>query len=201
MVFLDLGTVGKYTSNLRLDCSQGICQAIDHLDGLGHKDFAFIAGPQTVRSAISRQAAFVNALRQRGLETHRILEGNHQVDGGIRAVQALLAQRPLPTAILCSNDITAIGALHALQHAGIRVSQDVSVVGFDNIDLAAFTAPPLTTISVSRQLLGQLAVQALEKILKSKRRMGVEYVLETELVVRQSTAAPGKERTTSFPKP
>ena len=156
MVFLDLGTVGKYTSNLRLDCSQGICQAIDHLDGLGHKDFAFIAGPQTVRSAISRQAAFVNALRQRGLEPHRILEGNHQVDGGIRAVQALLAQRPLPTAILCSNDITAIGALHALQHAGIRVSQDVSVVGFDNIDLVAFTAPPLTTISLSRQLLGQL---------------------------------------------
>jgi LacI family repressor for deo operon, udp, cdd, tsx, nupC, and nupG len=80
------------------------------------------------------------------------------------------------------------------------VPQDVSVVGFDDIDLASFAAPPLTTISLSRQLLGQLAFQALQKILKSKGRRGAEYVVETELVVRQSTAAPGKESSASLPE-
>lgn len=200
VVFLDVGTVGKYTSNIRVDYSQGIHEAIDYLAALGHKDFAFIAGPQTLRPAVTRQKAFVHALSQRGLATHRILEGNHKADGGIRAVQALLAHRPLPTAILCSNDFTAVGALHALQHAGIQVPQEVSVVGLDNIELAAYAAPPLTTISLSRQFVGQLAFQALQKILTSKRRMGAEYVVETPLVVRQSTAAPGKESQTSFPE-
>lgn len=191
-VFLDLGAAGKYTSNIRVDYSRGIHQAIDHLIELGHKDFAFISGPPALSSSVMRQKAFIDALSQRRLTTtQRTWDGNHQVDGGIRAVQALLAHRPLPSAILCSNDLTAVGALNALQRAGLRVPQDISVVGFDDIDLASFSAPPLTTISLSRASLGRLAFQALQKILKSKGRMGEEYVMVTELVVRQSTAAPG----------
>lgn len=193
MVFLDVGTVGTYMSNIRVDYSRGIHQAIDHLHGLGHKEFAFIAGPQTLRSAVTRRKAFIDALRKRGLGAHLTLEGNHKVQGGLRAVQALLAHRPLPTAVLCSNDLTAIGALHALQQAGVRVPQDVSVVGFDDIDFASFATPPLTTIRLSRDRLGQLAFHALQKILKSKRAMGAEYVVETDLVVRDSTTAPGRE--------
>ncbi len=199
VVFLDLGTVGKYMSKIRVDYSRGIHQAIRHLDRLGHQDFAFIAGPQSLRSAAIRQKAFIAALSKRGLTTHRTWEGNNRVDGGIRAVQAFLAHRPSPTAILCTNDLTAVGALHALQEAGLRVPQDVSVVGFDDIDLASFAAPPLTTISLSRQLLGQLAFQALQKILKSKGQIGAEYVIETELVVRQTTAPPRQKSDNSFP--
>jgi LacI family transcriptional regulator len=188
VVFLDLGTVGKYTSNIRVDYSRGIYQAIDHLHGLGHREFAFVAGPQTLRSAITRRNAFVDALSQRGSGTHRTLEGNHKVEGGIRAVQALLAHRPLPSAILCSNDLTAIGALGALAEAGVRVPEDISVVGFDDIDFAHIVRPPLTTVELRRDQLGRLAFEALQKILRSKRRRGAEYVVETQLVIRQSTA-------------
>lgn len=187
-VFLDVGSVGKYVSNILVDYSKGIYQAIDHLRGLGHHDFGFIAGPQTLRSAIIRRKAFINALNQWNLPSHRTLEGNHKVDGGIRALQALLAHRPLPTAILCSNDLTALGALKALAEAGVRVPGDVSVVGFDDIEFAQFAHPALTTVHLSRERLGLLAFDALGDILRSKSHEGTEYIVETQLVVRQSTA-------------
>jgi DNA-binding LacI/PurR family transcriptional regulator len=188
VVFLDLGPVGKHTSNIRVDYSKGIYQAIDHLRALGHQDICFIAGPQTLRSAVTRRKAFVDALNQWNLPSHRTLEGNHKVDGGIHAVQTLLALPPLPTAILCSNDLTALGALKALAEAGVRVPEQVSVVGFDDIDFAHFTHPALTTVGLPRERLGQLAFDALGKILRSKSREGAEYVMETRLVIRDSTA-------------
>jgi len=193
VVFLDVGSVQRYVSNIRVDYARGIGQAIDHLFRMGHREFAFIAGPQRLRSAVIRREAFIDALRERDLPADRVVEGNHKVDGGVAAVQSLLARPRVATAILCSNDLTAIGALHALRRAGVQVPQDVSVVGFDDVDFSSFAVPPLTTISLSRQRLGQLAFQALENILKFRRRMGAEYVVETELVVRQSAAAPGKE--------
>jgi DNA-binding LacI/PurR family transcriptional regulator len=188
VVFLDLGPVGKYTSNIHVDYSRGIYQAIDHLRGLGHRDFCFIAGPQALRSAVTRRRAFVDALNQWNLPSHLTLEGNHKVDGGMRAVQTLLAHHPLPTAILCSNDLTALGALKALAEAGVSVPEDVSVVGFDDINFAQFAHPALTTVNLSRERLGQLAFDALGKILRSKSREGEEYIVETQLVVRESTA-------------
>lgn len=198
MIFLDLGTVGRQKSNIRVDYSQGIYQAIDHLHCLGHKEIAFIAGPQTLRSAVTRRKAFTDVLNQWGLPSHRTLEGNHKVDGGTRAVQALLAGRPLPTAILCSNDLTAIGALKALAEAGVHVPEDVSVVGFDDISFACLAHPPLTTVNLSRERLGKLAFEGLMKMLRSKRQEGAEYVVETRLVIRQSTGqAPGNAPKTS----
>ncbi len=187
VVFLDLGQVGKYTSKIRVDYSQGIYQAIDHLHKLGHQDFAFIAGPQALRSAVIRRRAFVEALSQVGLPSHRTLEGNHRVEGGRLAAQKLLAEPPLPTAILCSNDLTAIGTMQALSEAGVRVPEEVSLVGFDDIDFARLAQPTLTTINLSRDRLGRLAFEALQTILRSRRRQGAEYVLETQLVIRQST--------------
>ena len=188
VVFLDLGPVGEYTSNIQVNYSGGIYQAIDHLRKLGHHDFCFIAGPQALRSAVTRRKAFVDALNQWNLPSHLTLEGNHKVDGGIRAVQTLLDRRPLPTAILCSNDLTALGALKALAEAGVTVPEDVSVVGFDDIDFAQFAHPALTTVNLSRERLGQLAFDALGKILKSKSHEGARYVVETQLMVRESTA-------------
>jgi DNA-binding LacI/PurR family transcriptional regulator len=200
VVLFDHGAVGQYMSNIQVDWSRGIDQVVEYLYGLGHKDFAFISGLPTFSSAVSRRNAFIAAVSQRRLVAERIVEGNQKVDGGIRGVQALLAHPPLPTAILCVNDITAIGALHALQHTGLRVPKDVSLVGYDDIGLAALAFPPLTTIRLSRQHLGQLAFQALQNIMKSKRKMGTEYVVETELVVRRSTSAPGEESKIPFPE-
>ena len=188
VVFLDLGTVQTLTSNLRIDYSRGIFQAINHLHDHGHSDFAFIAGPMNLRSSVTRRTAFIDALRRCGVRSYRTIDGNHKVDGGISAVHTLLQVRALPTALLCSNDLTAIGALRALDKAGVRVPDDVSVVGFDDIYWSQLSHPPLTTISVSRDRLGDLAYEALGRMLRSKRHAGAEYILETHLVIRQSTA-------------
>jgi DNA-binding LacI/PurR family transcriptional regulator len=188
IVFLDVGEVKPWMSNIRVDYSLGISQAILHLRELGHQDFAFISGPSTLRSANLRRNAFIETLGTWGLSSQRTLEGNHRVDGGAEAARTLLAQPRLPTAILCSNDLTAIGVLQTLGEAGVSVPGEVSVVGFDDIDFAHYAHPPLTTAVLSRQKLGRLAFSALERILTSKSHKGAEYVVQTQLVIRKSTA-------------
>jgi LacI family transcriptional regulator len=188
VVFLDLGTPRKFVANIRVDYARGIHEAIDHLFGLGHRDIGFIAGPQNLRSAVIRREAFTLALREHGLPADCTAEGNHQVDGGAAAAKALLASRPFPTAVLCSNDLTAIGAARELMAGGVSIPEGVSLVGFDDIDFARFTHPPLTTVSLPRSEIGKLAFQALHKILRSKSHRGAEYIVGTHLVIRQSTA-------------
>jgi DNA-binding LacI/PurR family transcriptional regulator len=190
VVFLDVGAVGNYVSNIRVNYSEGIFEAIKHLSDLGHKEFGFIAGPPDLRSAAIRRQAFTDALAQQGMSSYCIVEGNHKIDGGKTAVRTLLERPKPPTAILCSNDLTAIGATVAIHDAGLRVPEDMSVVGFDDIQLCVATYPPLTTISLSREMLGGLAFEALTRLLRSKRKRGSEYIVGTKLIVRQSTAPP-----------
>lgn len=190
VVFLDLGAAGPYTANIRVSYECGIVQAIRHLHQLGHEDIAFISGPQRLRSATCRREAFAQALRSYGLNTEQTIEGNHKVDGGMAAARKLLAQDKLPTALLCSNDLTAIGAMRALQEAGLRIPEDVSVVGFDDIYFTSIANPPLTTVGLSRDQIGKMAFQALRDILRTGKRQGHEYSIETRLVVRKSTARP-----------
>ncbi len=189
VVFLDLGPARKYISNIRVNYAQGISQAINHLHDLGHQAFAFIAGPQNRRSAAKYQNAVIDALQQRGLASPRIVEGNQKMESGVAAIRSLLAQPDFPTAILCINDLTAIGAILALREAGVRVPEDVSVIGSEDIYFARVAHPPLTTVRLARDRLGRLAFEALEKMLRSQRRRGGEYVLETQLVIRQSTGS------------
>ncbi|MGH9433692.1 MAG: LacI family DNA-binding transcriptional regulator [Terriglobia bacterium] len=195
VVFLDVGEVKPWMSNIRVNYSRGISQAILHLRELGHQDFAFISGPKTLRSANLRRNAFIETLESSGLSSQRTLEGNHRADGGAEAARLLLSQPRLPTAILCSNDLTAIGVLQALGEAGVDVPGEVSVVGFDDIDLAHFAQPPLTTAMLSREELGRMAFKALQRILTSKNHMGAEYVVDTQLVIRKSTAQARNRKT------
>lgn len=188
VVSLDLGTAGPYTANIEVDYGQGIRQAIDHLCRLGHKHISFISGPVNLRSARIRSKAFVNALHAHGLSPDQTVEGDHRVEGGTAACRVLLGRRQTPTAILCSNDLMAIGAIKAVREAGLRVPKDVSVIGFDDIYLASISAPPLTTVNLPRDRVGRLAFEALRNILRTKKRKGSEYIVETELVIRKSTA-------------
>jgi DNA-binding LacI/PurR family transcriptional regulator len=100
----------------------------------------------------------------------------------------VLAAKHRPTVIFCGNDLIAMGAMMALEEARIEIPQDISVVGIDDISFAFLARPPLTTIRVPREQLGIMAFEALDKILKLKRRKGAEYVVATELVIRNSTA-------------
>lgn len=186
-VFLDLGIVRRYTSNIRVDYSRGAREAVDHLLELGHRRFGFVAGPKGHRSATRYCQAFLEALRARRVKPPRIVQGSQDVEGGVAGARALLEEEDLPTAILCSHDFTAIGVIATLQDAGFRVPQDVSVVGGDDTLYARLAQPPLTTVRMPREVLGKMAFEALETMLRSKRRSGAEYVLETQVVIRQST--------------
>lgn len=150
VVSLDLGSAGPHTANIRVDNCRGIRRAIDHLYGLGHKHIAFISGPANLRSARIRSEAFVSALHAHGLTPEQTVEGNHKVEGGATARRILLGKEQTPIAILCSNDLTAIGAMRAVREARLRIPEDVSIIGFDDIYLASIATPRLTTVSLSR---------------------------------------------------
>ena len=192
VVFCNLGRVSRLISSIDIDHPQGISQALNHVIQLGHKNIAVIAGPQRNRTAVTIKNAIVQGLGRCGLCPAAVLESDYRLDGGASAVSSLLQQAVFPTAILCGNDVIAMGAMSALENVGIRVPEDVSVVGFDDILFARLARPPLTTIHVPREKLGRLAFEALEKMVRSKRQQGKEYILETSLVVRKSTAPPRK---------
>lgn len=197
LVFLDVGEVKKRISNIRVNYPQGVKAAVKHLVGLGHRRIGFISGPIALRSARTRRDAFLKCLKEHALIAgpHLIEEGNHKIDGGEGAMRKLLALPQPPTAVLASNDLTAIGALKAIRAFGLRVPDDISVVGFDDIDLSQFTEPPLTTVRLSRVSLGRTAFEALSRSINGKSSAGRRYLLETKLVVRQSTAKARSART------
>ena len=197
LVFVDVGPPRPRVSNIRIDYLNGIRQAVQHLAALRHEKIAFITGPLTLKSALARKDAFVRSMGEIGMtgDPELIIEGNHTLEGGEEAFEKLLNGRLRPTAILCSNDMTAIGVMRKCYSEKIVVPRDLSVIGFDNIHLSQYILPPLTTIEMSQTELGRLAFQALlhDVQRETPNPKGTEYVLKTSFVLRDSTAMnPGK---------
>jgi len=192
LVFVDVGPRRPRVSNLRIDYLSGIRQAVQHLAALRHERIAFITGPHALKSAMARKQAFLKAMREIGREPdlELIVEGNHTMEGGRLACGHLLAQTKKPTAILCSNDMTAIGVMRKCYEDGISIPRDLSVVGFDDIRLAQFMLPPLTTVQMSQAELARLAFDALLAEVEREEPLpeGSEYVLKTALIERESTS-------------
>ena len=176
-------------SKIAIQYEHGVLAAIEHVAGLGHRRAAVIAGPPINRTANAIRDTLVQGLRERGLEPHPVTHSDYHLDAGASAVQSILKARNAPTVIFCGSDLIAMGAMMALEQAGLDVPRDISVVGIDDIAFAFLARPPLTTIRVPRERLGMTCFQALEDLVKGKKQRGAEYVLETELVVRRSTAA------------
>jgi LacI family transcriptional regulator len=194
LVFCNLGPPETLISNITIDYQRGISQAIEHASSLGHKRAAVISGPEVNRTAVNIKQSLVAGLKSRNFKLFPVIESNYRIDAGASAVRAVLAQPEAPSVIFCGSDLIAIGAMSALEAAGISVPEDISIVGIDDISFAFLSRPPLTTISVPRERLGKIAFEALEKMLKLKRRKGTEFYLETELIVRKSTARPRRGR-------
>lgn len=193
-VFLDSDGPGPLKSNIRLNYAKGAGEAVHYLHHLGHRRFALIAGPQHRASHAAYRTAVESALAEFDLKP-QVIEGNNDVAGGEGAVARLLTEKSFPTAILCSNDLTAMGAMRALFKCGLSVPGEVSVVGADDIPFAALAHPPLTTVRMPREKLGSVALEILLKMLGKKRGPGTESVLDTELVIRESTGlAPKMQR-------
>ena len=160
--------------------------ATEHLIALGHRRIGHISAPAEHPAAGLRRRGVRDALRAAGIGEPHLAIGDGGVTGGASAAEALLAAGI--TGIVAYNDLTAIGALRALRRAGIGVPEDVSVVGFDDIDLAAWTDPPLTTIRQPIDELGRSAVDHLLDLLGGGRPGAATTVLEPSIVVRDSTA-------------
>lgn len=204
LVFVDVGPKAPRVSNIRVDYADGIRQAVQHLAALRHDRIGFITGPLQLKSAIARKNAFEDSMRELGLAVNRdyMVEGNHKPEGGGRALHKLVGLRERPTALLCSNDMTAIGVMRAAFELGIEVPKQLSIIGFDDIRMADFMIPPLTTVQMSQS---ELATQAFHALLKETKRdtpdpEGTEYILKTRLIQRSTTTfPPGSRRTKSRP--
>jgi len=192
LVFVDVGPPSPRVSNIRIDYLHGIRQAVQHLAALRHEKIAFITGPLRLKSSAARHRAFLRSMQEIGLATdpQLVVEGDHTVEGGMTAFTRLLAGPTRPTAVLCSNDLTAIGVMRKSHDAGISIPKDLSVIGFDDIRLAQFVIPPLTSVQMSQTELARLAFNALlaEVDRQTPSANGTDYALKTNLVLRESTA-------------
>jgi DNA-binding LacI/PurR family transcriptional regulator len=199
LVFCNLGPAEKLVSNITIDYQRGVFQAIEHVAELGHRRAAVIAGPGDNYTAITIKNALVQELKARNMNPFPILESDYRVDAGASAVKAILSEPEIPTVIFCGSDLIAMGAMNALEAAGVRVAEDVSVIGIDDIPFAFLARPPLTSVRVPRERLGAIAFQALDRMMKLKRHKGEDFYIETELVVRLSTAPARKNKLRALP--
>jgi DNA-binding LacI/PurR family transcriptional regulator len=191
LVFVDSGPDRASISLLKIDYHLGIRQGVQHLAALGHRTIGFISGPMSLSSARARMAAFLQSLKECGIQPNVEwqMEGDHTLEGGVMAMERILAASSRPTAIMCSNDLTAIGVLQKSYQAGIRIPQDMSIIGFDDIQMSRMTIPPLTSIQISRTALANLAMKALKAHIEGNASQR-EYNVDTRLVVRESSTFP-----------
>ena len=193
MVFVDAGPPGSLVRALIVDYRKGIREGVQHLAALGHRKISFISGPLRQGSAQARKTAFIESMEEIGVQAKSewLIEGDHTLEGGMRAMKHLLSLHGQPTAVMCSNDMTAIGALRVLARAGLKVPEDMSVIGFDDIHLAEFVYPPLTTVRMSRKDLARGAFESLRSVAENvDSSHDRHWTIPTRLIVRQSTGYP-----------
>lgn len=195
LVTMDRRLVGKGLSDVSVDSSGGMKQAVEHLYQLRHRKIAYIGGSSGPTISDHRLRSFLNAMQGFGLtpEPQFLRIGNYRISGGEKAMAELLELKKRPTAVVTANDLTAIGALRIIHKQGFSVPGDFSIVGFDDIELSDIVYPPLTTLRLPREELARKFVDALEALVPDPHRTGKQYKVGTSLVIRSSTG-PAKKR-------
>lgn len=173
------------------DGAAGIEAIIDHLVEMGHRRIACITEPSHLAKSYQRQTGYTNALKAHNIpiDPHLIIEGQFRQRSGRAAANQLLDMPNRPTAIVAVNDLIAIGAMGAAVDRGLTVGQDISITGFDNIMLAEYTNPPLTTVHQPAHRMGNLLCQTLIDIVQGKTHAQTQHLVSPRLVVRRSTGA------------
>lgn len=181
------------TENVNTDCIQDNAQlggylATKHLIDNGHTKIACISGQLDRLTCQTRLAGYRKALHEAGIEENPswIVEADFECDSAVEAAKKLISHGDRPTAVFCFNDIMALAAISTFRQAGLDVPNDMSVVGYDNIDLAGFFSPPLTTIHTPKRRLGKTAIKLLMERLANKESEQQVFEMQPELVVRRS---------------
>jgi LacI family transcriptional regulator len=189
---VDEDSPGASVKSVRIDYKHGIRQAVQHLAALGHTRIAFVSGPVHLKTAAMRKTAFQECMKEIVLPIppQLLVEGDHTMEAGMSAMSALASLPGRPSAVVCSNDLTAIGLMRQAFELSLHVPRDLSVVGFDDIRLAQFMIPPLTTVQMSQAIVAETAFKALLECAEPQCTRPLRQVdtIETNLVLRRSTA-------------
>jgi LacI family transcriptional regulator len=189
LVTMDRRVVGPGLSDVSVHYLSGMAHAIEHLAKLRHQKIAYIGGSAGLTISDHREQAFKKSMQKAGLKVNPrfIRAGNYRISGGESAMMELLQLPERPTAVIGANDLTAIGALRVLHRDNLSVPDDMSIVGFDDIELCDVFSPPLTTIRLPRHELAETFVMALESAGHDPHAIGKQYSVKTSLVLRNST--------------
>ena len=174
------------------DNETGMQLAVGHLVSLGHKSIALINGDTSLSTAKERRNGFESSMQSYGLSPTSMSEGVFSVDSGYLQTVALLHNSQRPTAICAANDLLAIGAMRAIFEADLRIPEDVSIVGYDDIPFASFIHPSLTTISQSARSIGTESAQLLLKRLRNSHENPIRIIMDPKIIIRHSTTRPGR---------
>lgn len=186
--FVQLGArLGANLPSVTYDQAQGARLATQHLIDLGHRQIAEISGPLLNYDANDRHESWRATLLENGLNPSMSVEGDFTIEGGYEGMNRLLSQTTSFTAVFVGDDSMALGAQTALRRQGLRVPEDVSVVGFDDIPELAHLVPALTTVRQDFQLLGQLAVEHIISLIENPKTPVYQRVLSPKLIIREST--------------
>jgi DNA-binding LacI/PurR family transcriptional regulator len=190
VVVYDFSRPGKGITNVRFNYRDGMRQMVEYLYGLGHRRMAFIAYPVPLGPTEDRRQAFLDTMSGYAAEPQVISARADGYFGGREAAGELLESGFPATAILCVNDITAVGVLKELSERKVRIPEQVSVTGFDNILLAEFTVPSLTTVNIPRDRIAELCFESLTASRTPSTKTGRDFLLEPELTFRHSSGPP-----------
>jgi DNA-binding LacI/PurR family transcriptional regulator len=189
LVTMDRGHVGKGLSDVAINNKTGMDQALRHLMDLRHKKIGYIGGSAGLTISDHRVHAFKQSMKRVGLVVRPefIKTGNFRITGGAAAMSELLSLKDHPTAVLTANDLTAIGGMRTAMKLGYSIPSDLSIIGFDDIELSDIVHPPMTTLRLPRHELAQAFFEALEHLKTAPHAIGKQYTVKTSLVVREST--------------
>jgi LacI family transcriptional regulator len=181
-----LNSVADATSTISIDNYGGAFAMVRHLVELGHERIAFIRGPENNADAAERLRGYREAAGDAAVME---IDGDFSEDAGRAAAERILEANPRPSAIFAANDAMAVGAMSALRDAGVSVPDDIALAGFDDIPIARYVTPPLTTVNVAIAELGRRAFEMLERRMHDPMHDAQPEVLSTSLVIRASCGA------------
>ena len=182
---------GEFVHSVMIENLAASREATDHLIALGHRRIGYVGDRYGHQSDAERFAGYREALAKAAvpLVAELVVHGDGKAEGGIAAMNQLLALPSPPTAVFCYNDMTALGVLRAIHHRGLRVPANISLIGFDDLFFAPYMQPPLTTVRQPRRKMGQMAFESLLKLM-SGEDPAEPIRVPAELIVRESTAKP-----------
>lgn len=184
----DIDIESNNVVNILSNDKEAVFNAVEYIIENGHRDIAILTGKKEFKSTAKRKEGFVNALIKNKVQINDeyIVSGNYSLDGGYKAMQKLISLSKPPTAVFCSNDDMAIGAIKAIIDANLSIPEDISIIGFDDIKFSAYTTPSLTTIKRKIEKISEIGGEKILDMIDKKNIEKEKIFVETDFIIRDS---------------